>query len=380
MNLTNALAKDPKRYRYIRKTLTWKGRRYEVRGHTEEEACLRLAQLLTDLKNGEAREMLTVDQWFRQWLELYKEPTGLTKKSLETYEEKYRCYIAPVIGALPLKEVRDLHLQDILNSQAGRSFSHVTKLRMVLQELFRQARWSRLIVYDPAEGLQLPACVKGSHRTITEEERTHILAVAETHPAGLWVLTILYTGLRPGETSPLLWKDVDFDRNELHVYKALESGSLQVKEPKTESGIRDIPMRKDLRDRLWAVRGDPEEPVFPSRKGTVPSASTMRRWWYDFARAVDLHMGAVERDGEIVRHVIAPDLTPYCLRHTFCTDLQRAEVPINVAKELMGHANISVTANIYTHRDQAVLHSNMAKLDAPAGKKKGKKASGFNNL
>lgn len=358
---------------YVRKTLTWAGRRYEVRGRSEEEAGLRLAQLLEDLKKGEVKAVPTVDQWFRRWMELYKEPAGLTRKSLMAYEEKYRCYIAPAVGGLPLTEVRDLHLQDILNSQAGKSFSHVTKLRMVLQEMFRQARRSRLIVYDPAEGLQLPACVKRSHRSITPEERAHILAVAETHPAGLWVLTILYTGLRPGETALLQWKDVDFQRNELHVYRAMESGSLRVKEPKTEAGFRDIPMRKDLRDRLWAVRGDPEAPVFPSSTGRTPCASTMRRWWYAFAKALDLHMGAVVEDGKIIRHAIAPDLTPYCLRHTFCTDLQRAEVPINVAKELMGHANITVTANIYTHRDQAVLHSNMAKLDAPAKGRKGGK-------
>lgn len=79
-------------------------------------------------------------------------------------------------------------------------------------------------------------------------------------------------------------------------------------------------------------------------------------------------MGAKVQDGVITKHALAPDLTPYCLRHTFCTDLQRAGVPINVAKELMGHANISVTANIYTHRDQKVLHSNMAKLN-PNGRK-----------
>ena len=39
----------------------------------------------------------------------------------------------------------------------------------------------------------------------------------------------------------------------------------------------------------------------------------------------------------------------YCLRHTYCTDLQAAGVPINVARELMGHASISTTAEIYTH-------------------------------
>ena len=75
-------------------------------------------------------------------------------------------------------------------------------------------------------------------------------------------------------------------------------------------------------------------------------------------------MGAVVEDGKIVKHAIAPDLTLYCLRHTFCTDLQRAGVAINVAKELMGHSSIAVTADIYTHRNQPLLHKNISRLDA----------------
>ena len=46
---------------------------------------------------------------------------------------------------------------------------------------------------------------------------------------------------------------------------------------------------------------------------------------------------------------ISSDLVMYCLRHTYCTDLQAAGVPINVARELMGHSDISITAKIYTH-------------------------------
>lgn len=356
------------KYRYIRKTVTWNHHRYEVRGKTEQEACDKLADLITTLKQGDlalAGSNLTVDQWFAQWRDTYKAPSGLTPKSFGLYDEKYRGYIGPAVGHLKLTEVRDLHLQTILNTQAGRSYSHVSKLRMVMQELFRQARRSRILLYDPAEGLQLPESVKGTHRPITNQERRHILALAQTHPSGLWVLTILYTGLRPGETAALLWKDIDFARNEIHVYKAVESGTRAIKAPKTPAGVRDIPMRPELRDRLLAARGAPESPVFPSARGGVRSANSLRRLWNAFARDLDLRMGAKVRDGEVVQHAIAPDLTPYCLRHTFCTDLQRAGVPINVAKELMGHANISVTANIYTHRDQKVLHSNMAKLTPP---------------
>ena len=75
-------------------------------------------------------------------------------------------------------------------------------------------------------------------------------------------------------------------------------------------------------------------------------------------------MGAEQRDGKIIRHAIAPDLTLYCLRHTFCTDLQRAGVAINIAKELMGHSSITVTADIYTHRNLSILHQNISRLDS----------------
>lgn len=143
------------KYRYIRKTVTWNHHRYEVRGKTEQEACDKLADLITTLKQGDlalAGSNLTVDQWFAQWRDTYKAPSGLTPKSFGLYDEKYRGYIGPAVGHLKLTEVRDLHLQTILNTQAGRSYSHVSKLRMVMQELFRQARRSRILLYTRQRG------------------------------------------------------------------------------------------------------------------------------------------------------------------------------------------------------------------------------------
>lgn len=69
------------KYRYIRKTVTWNHHRYEVRGKTEQEACDKLADLITTLKQGDlalAGSNLTVDQWFAQWRDTYKAPSGLT--------------------------------------------------------------------------------------------------------------------------------------------------------------------------------------------------------------------------------------------------------------------------------------------------------------
>lgn len=354
-------------YKYIKKRITWDGKRYEVRGKTEAEALEKLAELLDALKDG--RPVTSgdtyVNDWFQEWKRVYKIPSDLTRKSLKLYDEKYHKYVGPVVGKMRLRDVRDIQLQSILNEQRGMSFSHVTKLRMVMQELFHQAYRSRLIPFDPSDGLRLPKNVKGSHRSITEEERAHILEVAQYHPSGLWVLLILYSGLRPGEAAALQWKDIDFDKNEIHVYKAVESGTNTIKTPKTTAGIRDIPMRKELRRVLWREHGEPFSLLFPTRKGTIRGPSGIWKLWNSFAKELDLHMGALEEDGRILQHAIAPDLTTYCLRHTFCTDLQRAGVAINIAKELMGHSSIAVTADIYTHRDSNVLHENISRLDTP---------------
>ena len=363
---------------YIRKTARWNGKKYEATGKTELEAMSKLAEKLAAAKRGEdlVSGAMTVSAWYKQWIDLYKKPKGLTEKSLKMYDEKFNGYIRPAIGHMKLKDVKDVHLQRILNSQAGRSASHVKKIRMVLQEMFKRARQSRLIPYDPAELLELPTVKQGRRRSITEEERAAILAVAERHRAGLWILTLLYTGMRPGETAALTWSDVDFDHNEIHVHAAKVSGNRTIKGPKTASGVRDIPIHAALLPRLLAARGKPFSLVFPTKAGTVQNESSMRRMWNSFRTELDLQLGAKTKDGKIVESVVADDLTPYCLRHTFCTDLQRAGVPINNAKELMGHADIQTTANIYTHRDNATLHNSIALLDGSGGKPGGNVKTG----
>lgn len=364
---------EKKKYSYITKTFRWNDKRYYVRGKTEREANEKLADLIHSLKTEEKviSKNMSVDSWYEEWRENYKAQSGITPKSLNMYDEKYKNYISPVIGRMKLKDVKDVHLQKILNNQAGKSHSQLSKIRIVMRAMFKQARLSRLIVYDPAENLLLPKFVKGSRRSLTEEEEKEVLKLAEKHKAGLWVKMILYSGLRPAETYPLQWKDIDFEKNEIHVYKAVESGSYDViKRPKTESGVRDIPMAEPLREALLERRGEPDELVFKNSAGRMLSNRSAARLWASFKRDLDIQMGASVYQNQIIESKVSDDLVPYCLRHTFCTNLQRAGVPINVAKELMGHSDISITANIYTHKNNAVLHEQIAKLNTLSGCKK----------
>ena len=60
---------------------------------------------------------------------------------------------------------------------------------------------------------------------------------------------------------------------------------------------------------------------------------------------------------------IADDLVLYCLRHTFCTDLQKAGVSLNIARIIMGHEDIRVTAGIYTYTDSEDVQAAGEKLN-----------------
>lgn len=350
---------------YIRKTARLNGKKYAAYGKTELEAMTKLAEKLAAARRGEelVSGAMTVNAWYAQWKATYKDPKGLTKKSLGMYDEKYNGYIKPLIGHMKLRDVKDIHLQRILNAEAGKSKSHVEKIRRVLREMFSRARKSRLIPYDPAEDLELPAAKEGSHRSLTDDERKVLLKVAETHPSGLYILTLLYTGMRPGEAAALNWADVDFDHNEIHIHAALESGTGAIKGPKTEAGVRDIPIHAALLPRLQAAQGEPFAPVFTSREGHRLNSNSQYRLWSTFRRAMDIEMGAEIYRNKIVRSVIADDLTPYCLRHTFATDCARAGVPLETVRWLLGHEDISTTANIYQHRDAETLRAGMALLD-----------------
>ena len=213
--------------------------------------------------------------------------------------------------------------------------------------------------------MTLPKSPKGTHRSITETERKAILEVADYHYAGLYVLLILYCGIRPGEAIALQWKDINLEKRLIHVRKAIESGTTgEIKTPKSEAGNRDIPIPDALWHKLKEVRQGPFQPVLLQPQGRkVHSHSSIGDAWNNFKRELDIHMGAEVYRNQIIRSVVASDLVPYCLRHTYCTDLQRAGVPLNIAKYLMGHSDVSVTGNIYTDTTPDVIDFAAAQMN-----------------
>lgn len=357
--------------KYERVTFTHNGKRYSRYGKTLKEAVAKAERLRIALENGEIgiSGKMTVSAWADEWLQTYKAHSvgeGQYKNLI-----LYLGIVKAAIGSKKLKDVKDVDLQRILNQriynekrQKARSRSDLSKLRMIIMALFKRARQSRLISYDPAESLELPAVKDGTHRSITDNERAEILKLAETHHAGLWIKMILYCGLRPGETRALDWRHINFEKQLIHVEQAMKAHTTVIDAPKTPSGIRNIPIPNNYLSDLLAVRKGSFEPVFIKPKtGTRHDKSSMENMWKNFKRELDITMGAKVYRNKITMSVVADDLVPYCLRHTYGTDLQDAGVPINIAKYLMGHSDISTTANIYTHTTDDVIADAAKKIN-----------------
>lgn len=305
----------------------------------------------------------TVREWSEEWYNVYIKPRSITDKSVEMYQEKLKLYILPAIGNKKMSEITEIDLQKIINS-ANSSKSTAQKVKIVLVAMFRKAKKLGIIQRDPSVDLELPKAAQGKRRSITDAERAAILKMCETHQAGLYIQTLLYTGVRPGEAIALKWSDIDFDKRLLNVNKAVESGASRIKSTKTEAGERQIPIPDVLFNQYSAARRRDGGIIFRQPlTGRRHTHSSINDYWHNFRRELDISLGAEVYRNKIVKSKLADDLVPYCLRHTYCTDLQRAGVPLNVARYLMGHSDVTVTSGIYTDTTPDVLVSAVGLLD-----------------
>jgi integrase len=318
-------------------TFTYLGRRYRVRAHSLEELYTKKANKLRDLKENVIvyDSHISVDVWADRAFDTYKHGV----KGVDDMKRRYKKHISPFIGAKQLGQVRSVECQTILNNSAGMSFSHVNKLRQEMSFIFEKAVDNQMIPVNPAKKLTLPECSRGERRSITGREREHLYKVYEKDPTYLLFIIMLECGCRPEEAINLVGKDIDRKDRLLHI-----------RGTKTKNSDRYVPIPKSLFDVISGKKGF--MPIAVNRCGNKHTESSYNRLVAHLKRDINISMGCkVYRNALVPPFPLADDFVPYCLRHTYCTDLCKAGVDIRTAQKLMGHANISITADIYTHVD-----------------------------
>lgn len=342
-----------KKYKY-ETTFTFDGRRYRVRADSEKALYAKLANKKRDLEEGKVT--IGPDMPFQKWGELvlstYKQ--NCSESTLEAMRLRLNKHVFSAIGSFPIRSIKPLHCQNIMNSQSSMSFSHVQKVYQEMNFIFQKAVENKIILENPAAHVILPKASKGHRRSLTEYETTHFLSVCDQNPGFTLFLLMYYCGCRPGEAIGAIGRDISLDEGE---------PILHIRGTKTDNADRYVP----IPDILYAKISDtsPFDPISPNRDGRAHSESSYDRAVASLRRAMNISMGCkVYRNQLIPPYPLAEDFVPYCLRHTYCTNLAKSGVDVRTAQKLMGHASIQITADIYTHVDSSQIRTAAGLINA----------------
>lgn len=345
----------------VTRSFTFDGKRYYVTGDNEVDAEVKKALKLRDLEEG--KTVLSGDMPLKRWAEICVETykTNQADITQKKYVSRMKHCILEHIGDYPLKRITPMHCQRVINLQKGNSKYQINQVYQMLNFLFDRAVENKHILSNPAKNIQRPVGTKTSRRSITDAERKHILSVGFSNTKYTLFLLMLFCGCRPSEAAECKGLDICTITD-----SGVEYHMLHIRGTKTENSDRMVPIADEL---YQIIKDIPKfDYICPDKNGNKRSETSRRTLWKSFRKDLNISMGAKQDSyGRIVGITpLASDLTPYCLRHTFCTDLQKKGVDLRSAQYLMGHSDITLTANIYTHADTTTIIQAAEKMNGRA--------------
>lgn len=330
-----ARLKKRKDGRYQRKVTLSNGKQKFVYGKTIAEVNAAANALMNqDTAGLEVGDHTLVGEWAKIWLKNYK--SDLRAATIKMYRDSYNLHIMEQIGYMELRNVKPVHIRQVMASVASRSESLQRKVLLTMRQLFEEARLNHLIIDNPTEGIKITPHAKAEKKKALLPDEVDILMSVVVEPrARVFCALCLYCGLRKEEALGLQWSDIQ--SNSLTVRRAMTFLNNQqdpVDDLKTKAAHRVIP----IPDKLRAILLDTphlSRYIVPASNGGDMTRSAFTRMW----------------NSHVVSLVPFP-LHPHMLRHTYATTLYRARVDLRTAQKLMGHSSIQVTADIYTHLER----------------------------
>lgn len=175
----------------------------------------------------------------------------------------------------------------------------------------------------------------------TEQRKITNYILDNRNNRNIGILISLYSGIRIGELCALKWSDINFKKGYISINKTLQRIYIKDKEknvskviistPKTQNANRDIPLNNEISTILLNIKGKPNEYVLSGTSECI-EPRTYRKFFNKF-----LTMAKINH------------INFHSLRHTFATNCIRLGVDYKTVSELLGHANVNITLNLYVH-------------------------------
>lgn len=325
------------------------GKRKSFYGQTQREVATKLREVLRNRDTGVPTPTpgrLTVAAFLDKWLAT-KVPPATRPNTYRQYEYLIRAHLKPGLGRIGLGKLTGLHVQTFLSekqaaSPSGKALSNVTVAamqRILTMALNDAVRWN-LAGHNAAERANGPKVEKRKPVVLTTEQARQIVDAFAGHRFRTMVAVALYLGLRQGELLGLRWADVDLDRRKLHVRQQWQrgpDGQWAFLPPKSEAGVRSIPLPAPILDELRAQKVR----VLELR------LATGEQWRYHdlvFPSAVGTPLNPSDVSKEFKRVLAAADLDPmrfHDQRHGFATLALSQGIDLKTIQDIGGWSECS---------------------------------------
>lgn len=245
-------------------------------------------------------------------------------------------------GDTPAKNITAKDIQKYLTALAKQGYSQkvVSNHRMVVNRILDYAVMEGDIELNPCASVKTPTDLPKTAREAASRSDEQI--IKDNVDLWLFPFVALMTGMRKGEILALQWKDIDFDKNLIHVTKSIaHDGDIPVvKKPKTEAGNRIVPLLIPLKEVLAERRGNDSDYIISHDGGKSPLRNR---------RFTKLY--------EAYRKVTGITASAHQLRHSFATIAFEAGLDPKSVQEILGHKQLSTTMDIYTQFREKKLNA-----------------------
>ena len=288
--------------------------------------------------------------------------TGVKDNTRNNYNFVINIIKKEPFGQLKINEVKKsdakawlIKLQQV----DGRGYSTIHSVRGVVRPAFQMAVDDDILLKNPFE-FQLATVVVNDSVTrdaITRKQQKKFLEFIKNdkhfsrYYEGIYIL--FHTGMRISEFVGLTLSDINLRDRTITIDHQLQRNSQMVYKvinTKTTAGERTIPMTDDVYEcfqRILKNRRPPKvEPMIDGYSGFLcfdkdGKPMVAMHWEKYFQHAVDKYNS--------IYRVQLPKITPHVCRHTYCSNMAKSGMNPKVLQYLMGHSDISVTLNTYTH-------------------------------
>lgn len=279
----------------------------------------------------------------------------LEKKESEVEDATYKSYLYASyklreLFSYDIEDITPMRFSSLLNDLAAQKYSRsgIAKVKVLASLVCEEAILNGIDIHNFAATTKIPKKAKKAEQKdpITDEE-IRIIYNSVDEPFGMFPFLLIFTGMRKGEALALQKKDIDFKTGLIHVTKAVTFpvNKAEIKETKTRSSVRSIPIMPLLNDRLakYVSAMKPNDYIFG---GEQPISKTIVvKRWAQYAKKTGI------------------DATPHQLRHTFSYIQYRSGTDAKTLQGLLGHANVQTSLNIYTQFSEEVSRANMERAN-----------------